>query len=200
MEKLIQFKEYLTNEEKSNATIEKYIRDVSQMILWCCGREITKELAVEYKRNLMQKYKPSSINSIISSLNCYFIFNERYDLKLKFLKVQRQVYIREEKELTKQEYERLLNAAKSKGDERLYLIMQTICSTGIRVSELSRIDVNAINKETAIINNKGKIRRIFLPKGSNVVYRFVLRLLFAFLFLGVFIDKVNFDRHKRAVF
>ena len=93
---------------------------------------------------LTQQYAPASVNSVLSSLNGYFNFIERYDLKVKNLKVQRQIFCQSEKELTKAEYERLLKAAKSKKNERLYLIMQTICATGIRVSELKYVDVNSV--------------------------------------------------------
>ncbi len=164
MEGLKKFKQYLINEEKSKATVDKYTYDVKCFIKWCKGCEITKELAMVYKENLTKQYAPASINSIISSLNSFFVYCNRHDLKLKALKIQRQVFARKEKELTKSEYERLLKAAKSKGNQRLYLIMQTICSTGIRVSELSAIDIDAIPCETALINNKGKIRSVFMPR------------------------------------
>ena len=130
-----EYKKYLIEEEKCSVTIEKYIRDITTFVNWTEGNELTKTLVLEYKSMLTQQYAPASVNSVLSSLNGYFNYIERYDLKVKNLKVQRQIFCKSEKELTKAEYERLLKAAKSKKNERLYLIMQTICATGIRVSE-----------------------------------------------------------------
>ena len=158
------YKNYLIEEEKSTVTIEKYIRDINTFAQWVNGREITKALVLEYKNILVEQYAPASVNSVLSSLNGYFNYIERYDLKVKNLKVQRQIFCQSEKELTKAEYERLLKAAKSKKNERLYLIMQTICATGIRVSELKYIDVNAVNFGQAQVKLKGKIRMVILPR------------------------------------
>lgn len=158
------FKSHLTNEEKSMLTVEKYIRDISAFFEWSEGKRINKATVLEYKAYLAEKYKPSSVNSILSSLNSFFTYNKWYDCRVKSLKIQKQIFVSKEKELTKAEYERLLTAAKSKKNKRLYLLMQTICSTGIRVSELRFITVNAINSGIAEINCKGKLRRAFLPK------------------------------------
>ena len=158
------YKNYLVEEEKCSVTIEKYIRDITAFVNWTEGNELTKTLVLEYKNMLTQQYAPTSVNSVLSSLNGYFNYIERYDLKVKNLKVQRQIFCQSEKELTKVEYERLLKAAKSKKNERLYLIMQTICATGIRVSELKYIDVNSVMTGQAQIRLKGKIRMIILPK------------------------------------
>ena len=158
------YKNYLIEEEKCPVTIEKYIRDITAFVNWTEGNEITKTLVLEYKSMLTQQYAPASVNSALSSLNGYFGFIERYDLKVKNLKVQRQIFCQSEKELTKAEYERLLKAAKSKKNERLYLIMQTICATGIRVSELKYVDVNSVMTGQAQVRLKGKIRMIILPK------------------------------------
>ena len=129
------FKTYLIEEEKSENTIEKYIRDVTFFMIWLTSREVTKILALDYKKQLCEKYAPSSVNAAISSLNSFFSFTGWHEIRIKALKIQRQIFSNKDKELTKAEYERLLIAAKSKGNERLYLLMQTICSTGIRVSE-----------------------------------------------------------------
>ena len=133
------YKEYLLNEEKSNVTIEKYARDIRTFYTWMEGRELTKSLVLAYKETLIEKYSPASVNSVIAALNGFFEYNEWFGLKVKSLKLQKAIFTQSEKELTKQEYERLLYAAKHKKNERLYLIMQTICSTGIRVSELKYI-------------------------------------------------------------
>lgn len=158
------FKCYLINEEKSTSTIEKYIRDIRVFMEWCKGTELSKSVVLEYKQDIVEKYAPASVNSILSSLNNFFAYNEWYDLKLKALKIQRQIFASRDKELTKAEYERLLVAAKQKKNQRLYYLMQTICATGIRVSELKAITVSSIKCGQAAINCKGKMRIVFLPK------------------------------------
>lgn len=158
------FKYYLVNEEKSSATQEKYIRDVSAFFEWLNGKNVEKTVVLEYKAYLVENYKPTSVNSVLSSLNSFFDYNEWYDCKVKSLKIQKQIFASKEKELTKAEYNLLLEAAKSRKNERLYLLMQTICSMGIRVSELRFVTVAAVNCGVADINCKGKLRRVFLPK------------------------------------
>ena len=129
------YKNYLHDEEKSKATIEKYIRDIKAFSAWAAAREIDKRIVLEYKENLIASYKPRSVNSILSSLNSLFDFLNWQDCKVKTLKIQRQIFVDKNKELSKDEYDRLLKAAKDKKNVRLYNLMQTICSTGIRVSE-----------------------------------------------------------------
>ena len=129
------FREYLIDEEKSKATVEKYIRDITAFGLWLGSEELCKSKVMEYKEYLIGSYAPASVNSILSSLNSFFGYNGKYDLKVKALKIQKQIFVKDEKELTKAEYARLLKAAKSKGNRKLFLLMQTICATGIRVSE-----------------------------------------------------------------
>lgn len=163
-ELLQKFKEHLQYEEKAQATVEKYLRDVGMFRLWCNGRELDKNLMLEYKKILVETYAPASINSIISSINSFLAYNEWHELKIKLLKIQRQIFANMEKELTKTEYERLLTAARKKQNERLYFLMQTICSSGIRVSELKFITVEALKKRQTQIRNKGKIRVVILPK------------------------------------
>ncbi len=158
------FREYLFNEEKAVATIEKYIRDVLVFMAWLSGTEVTKMAVLEYKQELTEKYAPASVNAALSSLNSFFIFNEWYDCKVKSLKIQKQIFAERNKELTKAEYERLLDAAKQKKNERLYYLMQTICASGIRVSELSAITIEAIRARQATIKCKGKMRVVILPK------------------------------------
>lgn len=158
------FKKHLTEEEKSQNTIEKYIRDVTFFMEWLCGQELTKILALEYKGKLCEKYAPASVNAAISSLNSFFAFMEWDDIRIKTLKIQRQIFSNKDKELTKAEYERLLTAAKRRKNQRLYYLMQTICSTGIRVSELRYITTSAVKAGQAAINCKGKMRVVILPK------------------------------------
>lgn len=158
------FKKYLTEEEKAKATIEKYVRDIMSFMKWLSGRTVEKSVVLEYKQELVEEYSPASVNSILSSLNNFFVFNEWFSCKVKTLKIQRQIFSRQDKELTKAEYERLLSSAKNKENWRLYLLMQTICSTGIRISELQFVSVEAAKAKKAIINCKGKIRQVILPK------------------------------------
>lgn len=158
------FKNYLIEEEKSKNTIEKYIRDITFFMDWLCGQEVTKILALEYKKELCEKYAPASVNAAISSLNSFFCFIEWHDIRIKALKIQRQIFSSKDKELTKAEYERLLTAAKDKKNQRLYYLIQTIASTGIRVSELRYITTYAVHSGQAVINCKGKMRIVILPK------------------------------------
>lgn len=158
------FKVFLRDEEKSRATIEKYIRDITAFTVWLNGDELNKAKVLEYKEQLIKTYAPASVNSILSSLNCFFGFTGDYGLKVKNLKIQRRIFTNKDKELTKAEYERLLTTAKDRKNERLYFLMQTIASTGLRVSEIKYVTCDAVKSEQAVINCKGKIRQILLPK------------------------------------
>ncbi len=161
--KITEFYEYLISEEKSPKTIEKYIRDIKEFAIWLENRKLCKQEMLIYKDRLLSEYAPASVNSILSSLNSFFTHNEMYGLRVKNVKIQRQMFANEDKMLTKDEYERLLDVAKDKKNEKLMLIMQTICATGIRVSELQFITVDAVNIGKAVVKLKGKIRTVFLP-------------------------------------
>lgn len=162
---LKQFYEHLLEEEKSQATIDKYMRDLREFAGFIREQDISKEIVIDYKRKLMNDgYKPRSINSILASIHSYLNVFGLGDMKVKTLKIQRQVFCAEEKELTKAEYERLCKTAEIKKKERLSLILQTICGTGIRVSELKYITVEAIRGGTVSISMKGKIREILIVK------------------------------------
>ncbi len=163
-ESILKFKEYLLEEEKSENTTEKYVRDVTFFMKWLCGRALTKALTLEYKKELCEKYAPASVNAAISSLNCFFGFMNRHDIRIKALKIQRRIFASCDKELTKAEYERLLTAAKNKKNQKLYYLMQTICSVGIRVSELQYVTLSAVKCGQAVISCKGKMRIVILPK------------------------------------
>lgn len=159
------FKTYLQNEEKSTNTIEKYIRDVRTFADYVNNLDVTKEMVIAYKSKLVSdNYAVRSINSMIASLNSLFVFVGWEDLKVKSIKLQRQIYCPEEKELTKAEYLRLVNTAKQKGNERLNLLIQTICGTGIRVSELQYITVEAVKCGEAVVSLKGKTRSVFIVR------------------------------------
>ena len=155
------FRRYLIEEEKAAATVEKYIRDINVFADWLGEKDLDKETVLTYKENLIKNYAPASVNSVLSSLNSFFTFNEWYNLRVKNLKIQRQTFANKDNELSKEEYERLLTAAKSKGNEQLYFLMQTICATGIRVSELRYVTVESLKAQ---INLKGKMRVVLLPK------------------------------------
>lgn len=160
-----EFSAHLKNEEKSKNTTEKYLRDVRMFAAHFRGTEITKEMVIAYKSKLLaEHYAVRSVNSILASLNSLFTFLGWSDCKVKSMKLQRQIYCPEEKELTKAEYLRLVNTAKRKGKERLNLILQTICGTGIRVSELEYITVEAAKSGKAVVALKGKTRSVFLVK------------------------------------
>ena len=156
------FKAYLVDEEKSELTVEKYIRDVQRFRVWLGQRELNKTEVLTYKNELVEQYAVVSVNSILSSLNCWFGYIGRHDCRVKTIKQQRRVFLSEEKELTKAEYSRLIKAAESK--PRLCLLMQTICATGIRVSEHKFITVEAAREGQAEVRMKGKCRTVFLEK------------------------------------
>ncbi len=163
--KISDFYTWLKSEEKSENTIEKYIRDVTAFMVYLDGGVITKETVIAYKNKLInENYAVRSINSMLASINSLFAFLGWVDLKVKSIKLQRQIYCPEEKELTKAEYARLVNAAKQKGNERLNLLIQTICGTGIRVSELEFITVEAVKCGEATVTLKGKTRTVFIVK------------------------------------
>ncbi len=151
-------------EERSTLTVEKYVRDVKAFAEFTGNEEITKESVIRYKKSLQEKYAVRSVNSMLASLNCLFSFLERNELKVKTVKLQKQIYCPEEKELSRAEYERLCAAARSNKNERLNLILQTICATGIRISELQYITVEAARSGKAVVDCKGKTRSVFIVR------------------------------------
>lgn len=161
---LTAFVKHLEGEERSEATRKKYLRDVMKFYERVKTNDLSKEKIVAYKADLLNEYAVSSCNSMIAALNAFLRFCGFGNLCVKQFKVQRQAYCSEEKELTKAEYLRLVQTAKRKGNERLELILQTICACGIRVSELPYITVEAVKRGEANVNCKGKNRRIFLVK------------------------------------
>ena len=158
------FKEHLTLEERSAATIEKYIRDATAFAAYTQYGTVTKETVIAYKQQLQREYKIRSVNSMLASINSLFAFLGWHDLKVRSLKLQQQIFCPEEKELTKAEYIRLCRTAEQKHNKRLSLILQTICGTGIRVSELQYITVEAVKNGEAIVNCKAKTRSVFVVK------------------------------------
>ena len=161
-EQICRFSDYLFREEKSAATQEKYLRDVGAFCRFASGRMVTKELMVAYKQNCVEQgYAVRSVNSMLASVNSLLDFLGWQDCKVKNIRLQRQTYCAEEKELTKSEYLRLLEA--SKKNTQLNLVLQTICGTGIRVSELRYFTVEAVSRGEIAVDCKGKTRTILVP-------------------------------------
>lgn len=163
-ESLKAFREHLILEERSAATVEKYLRDAAAFIQYISGSDITKKVVIAYKQHLLKRYAVGSVNSMLASVNSLFAFLGWHDLKVKSVKRQQAIYCPEEKELTKAEYTRLCQAAERKQNRRLYLILQTICGTGIRVSELQYITVEAVKAGEATVTCKAKTRTVFIVK------------------------------------
>lgn len=170
-----EFGNYLCLEEKSTATQEKYLRDVQAFCVYADGNEITKELVVAWKKQLVEcGYAVRSINSMLASVNSLLDFLSLSNCKVKNIRTQRQTYCAEDKELTKAEYLRLLAA--SKKNEQLNLVIQTICGTGIRVSELRYFTVEAIRYGEVTVDCKSKTRTILIPgKLKNILLNYAKR-------------------------
>lgn len=159
------FEKYLRNDEKSTATIRKYCHDARMFLDYIKDLQVTKEVLIEYKQHLIgRKYSIRSINSMLASLNSLFTYLGWMECRVKSLKTQRRIYCPEEKELSRQEYIRLVEASRRKGNARLEMILQTICGTGIRVSELEFITVEAVQRGEAVVACKGKMRTVFIVK------------------------------------
>ena len=157
---LMSFERYLTKEEKSRATVEKYLRDVRSFFRFSNTGSISKEQMIAYKEYLTDRYAPASVNSMLISLHSFLRYIGQQDCCVKLLKIQRQIFAKEEKELSCQEYQRLVKAA---GNTRLSFVLRTICGTGIRVSELEYITVEAVREGKAVVSCKNKTRVIFIP-------------------------------------
>ena len=162
---LEQYRRYLEEQEKSGDTIKKYMSDIDMFIQWNPKEEFSKQEMIDYKNNLINKnLNPSTINTKLSALNGLFKFLNHPELCVKFLRIQKKVFQSEKKELTKKEYERLVQTAYEQNKEQLALILQTIGATGIRVSELKYITKGAVLNGRADIHLKGKERVILIPK------------------------------------
>ena len=161
---LIDFKQYLQERENSTATIEKYLRDVRKFIVFS-GRnaEVDKELLLSYKEWLIQNYTVSSVNSMLVALNQFLTFREMGRLRLKQVKVQRSDVMGQEKVLEKKEFQSLVYTAREQGKEQIAMIMETICATGIRISELKFFRVENIRTGMVKVWNKGKHRIVLIP-------------------------------------
>lgn len=161
MSELREYQKYLENEEKSAATVEKYLRDVRAFFVYLDHREITKNIVCAYKEALEGEYAVNSINSMIAAVNHYLQWKKLEHCMVKMLRTQRTIYCEAKEELTKAEYMRLLTAAKDK--PQLLMLLQTIAGTGIRVSELKFFTVEAVKKGNIIVKCKNKLRTILIP-------------------------------------
>ena len=161
---LTAYDRWLRQEERADATREKYLRSIRTFAAWLGGAAVTKDVVTEWKAYLVQQRQaPSTINTALAALNGLFRFLGWEDCRAKFLKVQRCIFRAPERELTRAEYDRLLAAAEKSGDARLVLLMESICATGIRVSEVKYLTVEAAQCGRAEVALKGKIRTILLP-------------------------------------
>lgn len=160
--KIDQYIHSLITEEKSPATIEKYRRDLMTFYRFTGNTPLTKKLVIDYKADLQSRYAVRSVNSMLAAVNGLLLHFRWQDLRVKTIKIQRQLYCPEERELSKKEYDRLCHTARKKRNDRLELIIQTICGTGIRVSELSFITVEAAKSGKAVVQLKGKTRVVFI--------------------------------------
>ena len=164
-EYLLEFEAHLRQEEKGTATVEKYLRDVRAFVsaLPQAGG-VDKAAVLEWKRQMSRRYAVSTVNAMLAALNSFFKFLGWHDCRVKTLKRQREIFRSKERELNKEEYLRLLAAAKEEGNHRLYYLMETLSSTGIRISELPFVTVESLETGWALVDCKGKRRRVLLPK------------------------------------
>lgn len=155
---------HLRSLERASQTIQKYTHDITALAQWLGEKPVTKGLLLEWKECLITTHAPASVNAMLAAVNGLLSYLGRGDLRLRPLKIQRALFLNEEKELTREEYVRLVRAAEKKQNQRLVLVIQTICATGIRVSELKFITVEAVQAGRAEVSNKGKRRVVFLPE------------------------------------
>lgn len=157
------YTDYLREQERSAATIQKYAHDLTALLEYLQGGALTKALMIGWKEVLSADHAPATVNSMLAAVNGFLRFMGWHALTVRLLKIQRPLFREEQRELSKAEYARLVDAAQRAGDERLALILQTICATGIRVSELRFISAEAVRSGRAEVCNKGKRRTVFLP-------------------------------------
>lgn len=163
-EHLSAFARRLAEEERSAGTVEKYLRDAGAFLEWLAGAPVNREAVTGWKAHLVRSgYRPATINSMLAALNTFLRFIGLEDCRVRALRVQRRLFQSEERELSRQEYQRLLDTARTLGRDRLALVMETICAAGIRVSEVRYITVEAAKEGRTTISLKGKIRTILLP-------------------------------------
>lgn len=164
-EQIRDYEEFLEEQEKSRCTVQKYMRDIRKFYRTLSDdKQFEKKQVMQYKEMLKETYALSSVNSMLVALNGFLKYIGAEKACVKTCRQQRQIFLPEERELTKEEYFRLLNAAGSRHNQRLYHILQTICGTGIRISELPYITVEGVRKGRIIVNAKDKYRVICLNR------------------------------------
>lgn len=156
------FRQHLQDDEKSRATLDKYMRDVKRFAVFAAGQELDKGLLLAYKAHLEEHYAIRSANSMLAAVNALLCFMGLCRLRVRQFRVQKEVYCSAEKELTREEYNALIRAAEARSNYRLSLVLQTLCGTGIRVSELVYVTAEAVNRGEAVVSCKGKTRKVFL--------------------------------------
>lgn len=172
MYRLKEFEKELREDEKSRATIDKYLRDVKAFLLWLGDRELSKEMTITYKQEIITTYAARSVNSMIAGINSYLKFIGRAECCVKPLRIQRALFIDENHELTRAEFKRLMEAA---GDSQIAYIMQALCGTGVRVSELKYITAEAVQKGCVTVRSKGKTRTIFIHETLQEALRIYMK-------------------------
>ena len=182
------FEEFLWKEERARATVEKYLREVLQFAAWLQDEPINKEAVARWKEFLLtrKKYRPSTISGKLTALDRFFSFLGQEECRVKHLRLQRQLFREDKRELSQKEYQKLIATAYAEGKERLGLLMETICSTGIRVSEVRYITLEAVEQGRAEISLKGKIRIILIPgklRRKLIKYSRRRKILFGEIFL-----------------
>lgn len=166
---------HLREQERSAATLQKYRHDLNELCGYLHNAPLNKSTLIDWKELLISKYAPATVNSMLIAVNGYLRFYGWQGLSVKLLKVQKALFIDESKELTKAEYDRLVQEAQRKNNERLALVIQTICATGIRVSELRFITVESVQNGRVEISSKGKRRMVFLPDKLRQLLRNYVR-------------------------
>jgi integrase/recombinase XerD len=165
MDQIQSYEKYLILEEHSAGTVQKYMRDVRAFFSFLPGgKALNKEIVMEYKVHLAQRYAVCTANSVLAAVNGLLQFLDLPQYRVRPFKLQKRIFRDKERELTKAEYLRLLEAAKAKGNQRLFLIMETLCATGIRISELQYITVRSVREGRADVSCKGKVRMVLLTK------------------------------------
>ncbi len=164
LEKITGFEQYLQEAERALGTVEKYLRDVRRFADWLDGRQVSKELTAAWKEYLIElKYSPTTVNSMLASIHGFYKYSGWSNCNVRFLRIQRKMFREQRRELTKDEYVKLVNTARAQKKERLAMLIEAICATGIRVSEVQYLTVEAVQQGRAVISLKGKIRTILLP-------------------------------------
>ena len=195
----------LRDEEKSAATLERYGRDIRCFAQWLGDAPLTHDAVLNYKAHLTQNYAADSVNSILAALNRFLSLLDREDCRVRRLRVQYQAYAPEEREITAQEYAALVRTARETGRTRLALVLETICATGIRISELPAITAEAARRGVAVVRCKGKSRRVILPSRlQNKLLRYIKqrRIPCGSVFVtrtGTPLDRSNIWREMKAL-